>query len=313
MIAAQFNKYGGPEVIEINPDAFVPKMKEGQVLVENHAASLNPVDSFVRAGYLQAMIPLAFPVTPAGDLAGVVKEVGPDVSGLRVGDRAFGFAPVIAGGSGTAAEYAVANASTVAQEPTGASYTEAAALPLAGTSAVQALEEQMKVKPGQRVLIHGGAGGVGSFAIQYARYLGCRVATTVRGSQEEFVRRLGADTVVDFEHEEFDAVLRDYDAVLDNVGGEVYKRSFKTLKSGGIVASLVQRTPDQELMSKFGARSVSVSAQVNTASLNHLAELVNKGAFRAQVDREFPLEQTREAYAYFEQDHPKGKVVIRIR
>jgi alcohol dehydrogenase len=220
---------------------------------------------------------------------------------------------VIAGGSGAAAEFIAANASMVALRPAKTSYTEAAALPLAGVSAVQALEDHMKVRSGQRVLIHGGAGGVGSFAIEYAKYLGCYVATTVRGSQKEFVRRLGADDIIDFELEEFDSALKEYDAVLDTVGGEVYRKSFNVVKRDGVVASLVQNSPDQELMSKFGVRSVFVYTQVNSASLNHLAELVDKGALKVNVDREYRLEQTREAYAYFERDHPKGKVVIRIK
>jgi NADPH:quinone reductase-like Zn-dependent oxidoreductase len=291
----------------------LPEVKQGRVLVEGYAASLNPVDSMVRAGYLQAMLPLTFPVTLAGDFAGEVKEVGPDVSDLRKGDQVFGFAPVIAGGSGATADFIASNASMTAHKPKGASHAEAAALPLAGVSAVQALEDYLKVRSGQRILIHGGAGGVGSFAIQYARHLGCHVATTVRGSQKEFVRSLGADSVIDFETEEFDALLKEYDAVLDTVGGEVYKRSFKTLKKGGIVASLVQNPPDQELASKFGASSAYVSAKVSAISLKHLAELVEKGALKARVGREFPLEQAREAFTYFEQDHPQGKVVVRIK
>ena len=137
----------------------------------------------------------------------------------------YGFAPVIFGGSGAAAEYVASKASVAARKPTRATLAEAAALPLAGVSAVQALELHVKAKPGQKVLIHGGAGGIGSFAIQYAKYLGCHVATTVRGSQKEFVRRLGADDVVDFELEKFDTILKEYDGVLDTVGGEVYKRS----------------------------------------------------------------------------------------
>lgn len=172
MKAAQFNKYGGPEVIEINHDATLPKAGEGQILVEGHAASLNPIDSIVRAGYMQKMLPLTFPVTLSGDFAGEVKEVGKGVSGFRVGDQVFGFAPVIAGGSGAAAEYVAAKASIVARKPTRASHTEAAALPLAGSSAMQALEKHMKVKPGQKVLIHGGAGGIGRLPSSMRNTLG---------------------------------------------------------------------------------------------------------------------------------------------
>jgi NADPH:quinone reductase-like Zn-dependent oxidoreductase len=313
MRAAQITKYGGPEAIEFNPDAISPSLKEGQVLVEGYAASLNPIDSAVRAGYMQKMVPLTFPVTVAGDFAGVVKEAGPGVSNLHPGDRVFGFAPVISGGSGAVADYIAANAMMTARKADAASYAEAAAMPLAGVSAVQALEDYMKVEPGQKVLIHGGAGGVGSFAVQYARFLGCHVATTVRGPQVEFARRLGAVEVIDFETTHFEDVIRDYDAVLDTVGGEVYKRSFSTLKKDGVLASLAQNPHDQELASRFGVRSVAVSAQLNSAAFIHLASLADRGALRPQIDIEYPLEQTREAYVHFEQGHPKGKVVVRIR
>jgi NADPH:quinone reductase-like Zn-dependent oxidoreductase len=313
MRAAQFNKYGGPEVIEFNSGATLPEVKQGQVLVEGHAASLNPIDSVVRAGYMQAMVPLTFPVTLAGDFSGDVKEVGPGVSDLRIGDQVFGFAPVIVGGSGATADFIASNALMTALKPRGASHAEAAGLPLAGVSAVQALEDHLKVRSGQRILIHGGAGGVGSFAIQYAKYLGCYVATTVRGTQKEFVRKLGADSVVDFELEDFGAVLKEYDAVLDTVGGEVYRRSFAVLKKGGMVATMVQNPPDQEPMTKFGAGSVYVSAQLNTTAFNHLAELVDRGALKTQIGGVYPLERAREAFTFFEQDHPKGKVIVRIK
>jgi NADPH:quinone reductase-like Zn-dependent oxidoreductase len=313
MRAAQFSKYGGPEVVEFNPEAVLPNVKEGQVLVEAHAASLNAIDTIVRAGYMQAMLPLTLPVTVAGDFAGEVREVGPGVADLKPGDRVFGFAPVIAGGSGAAAEVVATNAMAVGRKPGAASYGEAAALPLAGVSAVQALEDYMKVGPDQKVLVHGGAGGVGSFAVQYAKHLGCHVATTVRGSQAGFARKIGADEVIDFELKGFETVVRNYDAVLDTVGGEVYKRSFATLKTGGVLASLVQNPPDQELAAKFGVRTVAVSAQVNAGSLNRLASLVEGGALKSQLDSEYPLERTREAFAHFESSHLMGKVVIRIK
>lgn len=311
MKAAQFNKYGGLEVIEINHSATMPTPREGQVLVECRATSINPIDSLVRAGYLQKMVPLTFPATLAGDFAGEVKEVGRGVADLRVGDKVYGFAPVIAGGSGAAAEYTAANAAMTALKPAKTSFSEAAALPLAGSSAIQAIDNEIKPISGQKVLIHGGAGGIGSIAIQYAKHLGCYVATTVRASQKEFASKLGADRVIDFEAEQFESSLKDYDAVIDTVGGEVYKRSFQILRIDGIVASMVVNSPDRELMSKFSARSVCLLTQVNKASLSRLSELVDSQVIRVQVDSEFPLEKTREAYAYFESDHPKGKVVIR--
>jgi len=313
MKAAQFNNYGGPDVIEVDHNAPIPSLGEGQILIECYAASINPIDSILRAGYMQKMVLLNFPATIAGDFSGKVRELGSGVTDFGIGDEVFGFAPIIAGGSGAAAEFIAANPLMTANKPSMASFSEAAALPLAGVSAIQAIQNEIKPVPSQKVLIHGGAGGIGSFAIQYAKHLGCYVATTVRASQKDFARNLGADKIVDFEAEQFEKVLKDYDAVLDTVGGDVYKRSFQILKKGGIVVSMVQNPPDQESMSKFGARSVYASTQVNRASLSRISELVDKDAIRVYVGREFPLEKTREAYAYFENDHPKGKVVIRVK
>jgi alcohol dehydrogenase len=313
MKAAQFNKYGGLEVIEINQNTPIPSLEQGQILVECHATSINPVDSFIRAGYMQNMFPLNLPSTIAGDFAGKVKEVGSGVADISVGEDVFGFAPVIVGGSGAAAEFVAANAVMATAKPAKTSFSEAAAVPLAGVSAVQAIRNEMRAEAGQKILIHGGAGGIGSFAIPYAKHLGCYVATTVRGSQKEFAKKLGADTIIDFETEQFDKILKDYDAVLDNVGGDVYKRSFQILKKGGIAVSMVQNPPNQELMSKFDVRSVGMFTQVSRELLSILSELIDKGVVTIHIDKEFPLEKTREAYTYFENGHPMGKVVIRVK
>jgi alcohol dehydrogenase len=312
MQAAIFNKYGGPEVIEINQNAPLPTLNAGQVLVACYAASINPVDSFFRSGYLQKMLPVTLPATCAGDFSGEVKETGSEVSNFKVGDKVYGMAPAFFGGSGSTAEFVSASAAATAIKPTSVNFSAAASLPLAGVSAVQALENAVQPNTGQKVLIHGGAGGIGSIAIQYAKHLGCYVATTVRSSQEEFVDRLGADKIIDFEAQQFENSLKDYDAVLDTVGGDVYKRSFSILKKDGIVVSMIQNVPDQELMSRYHARSIYITAQVSTASLSRLAELVDTNIIKPQIDKEFPLEKTSEAYNYFEKEHPKGKVVIKI-
>ena len=284
--AAQFAKYGGPEVIEINRKVATPRLRKEQILVDCYAASINPVDSFVRAGYLQKIVPLALPATTAGDFAGEVKQIGEGARDMKEGDKVFGYAPVFAGGSGSAAELVAASSLMIYHKPARVTIFKAAALPLAGVSALQAIEQEIKPTAGMKILIHGGAGGIGTFAIQMAKHHGSYVATTVRGSQKEFVANLGADKIIDFEKEEhFEHELKDFDAVLDNVGGVVYKRSFEVLKKGGVVVSMAENPPNLNLASEHGVRAVALNANVNKASLSRLADLVEKEILRLRRQR----------------------------
>ncbi|MBI2034279.1 MAG: NADP-dependent oxidoreductase [Candidatus Levybacteria bacterium] len=200
MKAAQYSTYGGAEVIEINNNAVKPTPQEGQVLVEVHAASINPFDWKLRAGYMKDMIPLSFPVTIGGDFAGIVVQAGPprvdERQRVEAGDAVYGQALIINGGSGSLAEFAVANLKNIAAKPKNVTFEEAAALPLVGSSAVQALEDHIKLQKNQRILIHGGAGGIGHIAIQIAKYLGAFVATTVSSDDVDFVKKLGADEII---------------------------------------------------------------------------------------------------------------------
>ena len=312
MKAAQIRQYGDASVVFINPEAPKPGIKEGQVLVEVHAASFNPVDSAVRSGYMQQMVPLQFPVTLGTDLAGVIAEVGPGVTHLQPADKVHGIASLLNGGSGTFAEYSAAMAGRLARMPQSLSFIEAAALPLAGVSALQALDESLKLQAGQKILIHGGAGGIGSIAIQLAKYRGAYVATTVRGEAVDFVRGLGADEVLDFQTEAFEARLKGFDAVLDTVGGDTFRRSFAVLKKGGTIVSLLEQ-PNTGLAAQQGVTAVLQRTEVNTARLDRLSELVRGGILKVHVQRVFPLDQVREAFAVCEQGRRQGKVVLQIR
>jgi len=217
--AARLCAYGEGEAVRIE-DVPRPGPKTGELLIRVNAAGVNPVDWKIRAGYLQQAFPLQLPVTLGGDFAGVVEAVDAGAAGLKAGDAVYGQAPVTNGGSGSFAEAVLARAGTVAAKPRSVSYVEAGALPLVGVSALQALSEYLRISAGQKVLIHGGAGGIGSAAIQIAKHLGAHVATTASGDDIDYVKSLGADTVIDYKTQKFEEVVHDFDAVFDTVGGD---------------------------------------------------------------------------------------------
>lgn len=312
MKTAQINKYGGKEVIEINSNVSKPQVAEGKIVIEVHAAGINPIDWKIRQGYMAQMMPLQFPATMGGDFSGVVTEVGGGVSGLRVGDEVYGQAGVLLGGSGTFAEYALVSSQNVAKKPKNVSHQEAASLPLAGVSAFQALLENINLKKGQKILIHGGAGGIGSFTVQLAKYLGAYVYTTVSMEDVAYVKELGADEVIDYKSQKFEDIAKDCDAVFDTVGGETYNRSFNVLKKGGVILSMAEQ-PNAELMEKYGVQAMYQFTQPIREKLEKLAVLVEQGAVKVHIDKIFRLDETADALSYLELGHPKGKVVLQIK
>lgn len=323
MKAAQINAYGGSEVVEINVNAPKPALAAGQVMVEVHAAGVNPFDWKVRQGYVAKMIKAPFPLTIGGDFSGVVVEVavpavasgegwGTGVSDFKKGDEVYGQAIILNGGSGSFAELASANAANTGHKPRSVNHAEAAALPLTGVSAVQAIIEHIGLAKGQKILIHGGAGGIGTYAIQLARHIGAYVATTAGADDIEYVKKLGADDVIDYQAQRFEDAVHDYDAVFDTVGGETYVRSYQVLKKGGIIVSMLEQ-PKPELMEQYGVKGIAQQTRVTTELLTKLAELVDQGVIKSYIDKVFPLEQTAEALGYLEKGHPKGKVVIEIK
>lgn len=312
MKAAQINSYGEADVIQINEDTPKPTLKSGQILIENYAASINAIDWKLRAGFLQKMMPATFPFTLGGDFAGKITEVGENVSDFKLGDEVYGQAIFLNGGSGSMAEYVVANSTNTALKPQSISFEEAGALPLVGVSAIQALEDHIKLQKGQKILIHGGAGGIGHIAIQLAKFLGAYVATTVSTDDAEFVKGLGADEIIDYKTQKFEKLIKDYDAVFDNVGGETGDKSFQVLKKGGVIVSMLGQ-PSPELAEKYGVTAIGQGTQTDTAHLKRLADLVDSGKVKVHVDKVFPLEQAQVAFNYQEKTHPRGKVVLKIK
>src|ERR671920_1129831 len=272
MKSAQISKYGSSEVIEINQNTSEPTVSSGKVLVIIKAAGVNPVDWKIREGGMQQIISLKFPSILGIDFSGVIKQIGEDLypSDFKQGDEVYGQAGVISGGSGAFAEMALANTESIANKPKRISHVEAAALPLVGVSAWKALVENIGLSKDQKILIHGGAGGIGSIAIQLAKKLGAYVATTASTNDIQFVKEeRGADEAIDYKTQTFEHVLsHDFDAVFDTVGGETYTRSFKVLKrgGGGIIVSMLEQ-PVQELMDQFGVNAVFLFSQANRERL----------------------------------------------
>lgn len=312
MKAAQISKYGGADVVQINKNATKPTISPGKLLIEVHAAGVNAIDWKIRAGYMQQMAPLSLPATLGGDFSGILTESGEGVSGFKRGDEVYGQAIILGGGSGAFAEFVSADAKMTAHKPKNTNHVEAAALPLTGVSALQGLIEHMGLSKGKKILIHGGAGGIGTFAIQLAKHLGAYVATTAKTDDIQYVKNLGADEAIDYEKQSFDNLVHDYDAVFDTVGGETYTRSFKVLKKGGIIVSMLVQ-PRPELMQQYGVNAIGQFTQVNNERLSNLARLVEQKVIKVHVDKTFPLEKSGEALAYLQEGRARGKIVIKIK
>jgi len=308
--AAQIVGYGGPDVLRITQDAAEPEAGEGQVLVEVYAASVNPFDNIVRSGHARSMKELDFPATLGGDFAGVISELGDAVDGFAEGDEVYGQAGALSG-NGSFAEYVPVNVTSLARKPKNVDFVTAAALPLTGVSAYQALVEGLELQNGQKILIHGGAGGIGSLAIQLAKHIGAYVASTAATEDVDFVRELGADEVIDYQTEDFAKILQNYDAAFDTIGGETYTKSLSVLKPGGRFVSM--KNAPEGFTPPEGITVTDQFTRVTTERLNKLAELVEDGIFKVNVDKIFPLEQTGEAMAYLEAGHHHGKVVVTIK
>ena len=315
MKSAQIKSYGGSEVVEINQRAPLPNdPSAGKVLVYVKAAGVNPADWKIREGFFHQMTPLQFPSTLGMDFSGIIEKAGDDISDLKQEEEVYGQAAAIRGGSGAFAEMALANADAIAHKPKTLSHEEAAGLPLVGVSAWQALVETIGLSDGQKILIHGGAGGIGSIAIQLAKKTGAYVATTVSTNDKQFVEEeLGADEAIDYKTQTFEDLLpHDYDAVFDTVGGETYTRSFNLLKRGsGVIVSMLEQ-PNQELMDRFGVKAIFQFTQVNRERLTRLARWVDQNSIHVNIDRMFPLDEAGKALDYQRDVHPRGKVVLQV-
>jgi NADPH:quinone reductase-like Zn-dependent oxidoreductase len=302
------------------------------VLVKVSAASVNPLDKMVRNGEFKQLLKYKTPFVLGHDVAGVVTRVGSAVRGFKAGDEVYARPRDLR--IGAFAEYIAIDQDDVAPKPASLTLQEAAAVPLVALAAWQVLVDRAHVQPGQKVLIHAGAGGLGSTVIQLAKHLGATVATTARTDSEELVRSLGADVVVDYTKEDFSKVLSGYDLVLDSVGGTNLEKSLTVLKPGGLAVSVVG-PPDAGFAKQLGApsfmglvmstlsrkvrkraKSLGVRYQfffmrANGSQLRKLAALYDSGKLRPVIDRTFPFDRTLEAMAYVEQGRTKaGKVVV---
>jgi len=311
MKAAQINEYGDASVVKIN-EIEQPTPSKDQVLVEVHNSSLNPFDTVIRAGYMQEMIPLEFPVTLGGDIAGVVTAIGEDVTDFTVGEAVYGQANVVAGNTGAFAEYAATQKGQIAKMPANLDFAEAGSLPLVGISALQALTEYLDLQTGQKIFIHGGAGGIGTIAIQIAKNTGAYVATTAKAEDTEFVKERGADQVIDYRTQNFADVLSEYDAVFDLVGGDDFNKALTILKRGGKAVSMIAQA-DEAKATELGVTALSQATQVTTDALNILTKLIEDGIVTPQIGKTFSLDQIKEAFEARESGSIRGKVSLVIK
>src|ERR687887_1850402 len=299
MKSIQIKRYGSSDVMEVNNTVSVPSPSPGKILVNVNAAGVNPIDWKIREGYMQQMIPLQFPSTLGMDFSGVIKQLREDVpSEFKQGDEVYGQASVLRGGSGAFAELTLVDGDTIAHKPKTLNHLEAAALPLVGVSAWQALVENIGLSKDKKILIHGGAGGIGSIAIQLAKHLGAYVATTVStNDKKQFIQELGAHQIIDYKTQNFEDLLHDYDSVFDTVGGETYKRSFKVLKKGGIIVSMLEQ-PNPQLMNHHGVKAKFQFTQADRERLTKLAQWVDQNNIRVNVEKTFSLDEAGKALDY---------------
>jgi NADPH:quinone reductase-like Zn-dependent oxidoreductase len=303
MKAVRINEWGQPVQIEELPE---PTPADDQVLVRVHAASINPVDGGIAAGYMQMMY--STPLTLGTDFAGEVVAVGADVQDVQPGDAVYGMSL----NRGTFAEYAAIPASGVARKPQSLDYVQAAAVPLAGLSAWQTLFNLAQLQSGERILIHGAAGGIGSFAVQLAKGAGAYVIGHARGNDADFVKQLGADQVINADSERFEDVVDTVDVILDLVRGEYVERSFTVLKPGGRYVTTANMLPE-DAGKDHGIVATGTFTQPSVEELTKLAEEIDAGRVKVIVQRTFPLEEAQTALFYTPEDGAPGKVVVTIQ
>ena len=307
MKAAIIREYG--KEVEI-ADIPKPDLLEDSVLIEVHGASINPVDNFIRAGYMKEYLPISFPYTMGYDVSGVIVEVGSKVSNFKKGDEVY--SRPTGNIAGTIAEYTVVNEKEIALKPVNITHEEAASIPLAGLTAWQALVSKGNLQKGQKVLIHAGSGGVGSLAIQMAKQLGAYVASTTSTINVDMVKKLGADEIIDYKKENFEDVLSEYDLVIDMMGGEVLEKSFRVLKKGGTLIS-IKGQDSNELAKKYGVHFDSFFMWPSGDMLNQFNQFISDGVLKPVIDRSYTIEQIQEAYDYLQTGRVKGKVVIAVK
>lgn len=309
MKAVRIHQYGGPDVLKYE-DAPRPTPAADEVLVRVHATSVNPVDWKVRQGFAKERLKYTMPFIPGWDVSGVVEAVGSAAKRLKVGDEVYGRPDISR--NGAYAEYIVVRESELALKPKSLDHVQAAVIPLAALTAWQALFDGAKLAIGQTVLIHGAAGGVGTFAVQLAKLKGARVIATASSRNHDFLRSLGADQTIDYNTTKFEDVVHNVDVVLDTITGETGDRSYQVLKKGGTYVSILM-PPNQEKAAAHGVRTHHTFVQPNVDQLNELATLVDTGRLEPIIEKVFPLAEARAAMDSNQAGHTRGKIAIAVR
>jgi len=303
--AIQVHNYGDTDQLKLE-QVPLPEPQAGEVLVRIHAAGVNPVDWKVRSGLLKDFLPLTFPYIPGAELAGVVAKVGAGVTAFQPGQAVFGRTS-----KGSYAEYGIVPAGALALKPESLSFDEATTIPVGATTAWQGLFDHGNLQPGQRVLILGGAGGVGLFAVQFARWKGAHVISTASTGNMDFVRSLGAETAIDYTKTRVEDEVRDVDLVFDTVGGAALASAWHTLKRGGTLISTAGQA-DEAKARELGVRTARFSAQVTSELLSTFARLIEEGQIKAFVGAVFSLDEAGKAQKLSQGGHGRGRIVLHI-
>ena len=310
MKAVQVHNFGGPEVLRFE-DAPRPTSESGELLIKVHAASVNAIDRKLRAGDMKDVFPLPLPYIPGWDVSGIVEATGPGVTQFRKGDEVYAVTDGGRNGKGTYAEYVVIKETEAALKPKSIDHIHAAAIPVVALTAWQALFDQAGLSKGQKVLIHGAAGGVGSVAVQLAKWKGAHVIGTASGRNQGLLRELGVDEPIDYEKTRFENVVHDVDMVLDTLGGDTQNRSWKVLKKGGFLVSIVA-PPSAEGAAKHSVHSTFMAGHPSSAQLYEIAKLVDAGKLKPIVGTVLPLSDVRRAHELSETGHARGKTVLKV-
>jgi NADPH:quinone reductase-like Zn-dependent oxidoreductase len=307
MHAVRIHSFGDANVLKME-DIPLPEPKDNEIVVRVMAASVNPVDYKIRSGKYPAVKKDQLPKVLGRDISGVVERVGSKIGKFKKGDAIYAMLGSDIGGY---AEYALVTEDEAAKKPAQLDFVQAAAVPLAALTAWQGLFDQGGLKAGQRVLIHGGAGGVGHFAVQFAKAKGAWVATTVSGQDIALARKLGADRPIDYKAETFEDVVKDIDLVFDLIGGDTQTRSFAVLKDGGTLISTLQK-PDEAELARKHARGGHYLAKPDARELAEIAGLIDAGKVKVIVNAIYPLDEVARAHKHMENDHIAGKVVLQV-
>lgn len=305
MKAVQINEYGTNDVVQLI-DVSVPEPAADEVLVKVHAAGINPIDWKIRNG-AGKRLGLELPIILGGEIAGTIEKVGREVLRFKVGDSVYGMVK-----KGAFAEYAAAKATDITFIPKEIDYANAAAIPICGLTAWQALFDLAKLTAGHRILITGASGGVGSLAVQFAKAKGAYVIGTASGKNKGFVENLGVDEFIDYEKQSFEKIVKEVDIVFDTVGGETFEKSIQTLKKGGFLVTSVA-FPSGEESQKFGIEAKRVFCKPDFQELNQISELFEAGKLKPRVSKVLPLEKIKDAFQLSESGKANGKIVLQIR